>query len=84
MLPLLSEEPFVGNTLGFLAVDGTLGEKNEINKLFLLLARCALHYRLVKYHSKNGMNFFQRSIFMCLHSQEIPRYIFRFYTGHFV
>jgi len=25
MLPLLSEEPFVGNTLGFLAVDGTLG-----------------------------------------------------------
>ena len=24
MLPLLSEEPFVGNTLGFLAVDGTL------------------------------------------------------------
>lgn len=25
MLPLLSEEPLVGNTLGFLAVDGTLG-----------------------------------------------------------
>ena len=27
MLPLLSEEPLVGNTLGFLAVDGTLKEK---------------------------------------------------------
>ena len=24
ILPLLSDEPFLGNTLGFLAVDGTL------------------------------------------------------------
>jgi hypothetical protein len=33
MLPLLSEEPFVGNTLGFLAVDGTLKEKLNYIKL---------------------------------------------------